>query len=134
MLARLGVGTITIVDGDIFSDSNLNRQLYFHENSLGKSKARMAKERINIVNPLVTINAFIEFLKADNANKILKNHHVIVDALDNITTRRLVQNYAEQCYCQVNVGNLFHTKHSVNEYANPCLFKVYSRSTFLVFR
>lgn len=96
MLARLGIGTITVVDGDVFNGSNLNRQLYCNENSLGKNKADMAKERISIVNPLVTINTFPEFLREDNAHKILKEHHVIVDALDNIPARKLVQIYAER--------------------------------------
>src|SRR5690554_6570239 len=63
MLARLGIGTITAVDGDVFSETNLNRQLYCDENSLGKSKAKIAKKRINSVNPLVTINVFSEYLR-----------------------------------------------------------------------
>jgi molybdopterin/thiamine biosynthesis adenylyltransferase len=96
MLARLGIGTVTVVDGDVFNESNLNRQLYCDENTLGKSKAEMAKERIHIVNPLVIINSFTEFLREDNANEILKGHHVIVDALDNIPARKLVQSYAEK--------------------------------------
>ncbi|HHT50439.1 MAG TPA: HesA/MoeB/ThiF family protein [Eubacteriaceae bacterium] len=96
MLSRLGIGTITIVDGDVFNTSNLNRQLYCDENSLGKNKAIMAKERIKTVNSLIKINAFTEYLTKDNGEQILKGQDVIVDALDNIATRKLLQFYGEK--------------------------------------
>lgn len=96
MLSRLGIGTITIVDGDVFNTSNLNRQLYSDENSLGKYKAMIAKERIKIVNSLVRINVFTEYLREDNGEQILKDQDVIVDALDNMSTRKLLQDLSEK--------------------------------------
>ena len=96
MISRLGIGTITIVDGDIFNTSNLNRQLYSDENSLGKYKAMIAKERIKIVNSLVKINVFTEYLGEDNGEEILRDHDVIVDALDNMSTRKLLQDFGEK--------------------------------------
>lgn len=96
MLSRLGIGTITIVDGDVFNTSNLNRQLYSDENSLGKNKAMIAKERIKIVNSLVRINIFTEYLREDNGEQILKDQDVIVDALDNMSTRKLLQDLSEK--------------------------------------
>jgi tRNA A37 threonylcarbamoyladenosine dehydratase len=46
MLARLGIGNITVVDGDVFNETNLNRQLYSSPNVIGKNKALIAKNRI----------------------------------------------------------------------------------------
>ncbi|HOJ78041.1 MAG TPA: HesA/MoeB/ThiF family protein [Bacillota bacterium] len=96
MLARIGVGKITAIDGDVFDETNLNRQLFSHTDNLGKSKAESAKTRINLVNPLVEIEAFQEKITSENGNTLLKNHHVIVDAVDNIATRLLLQQIAAE--------------------------------------
>ncbi|SCG82487.1 molybdopterin biosynthesis protein MoeB [Proteiniborus sp. DW1] len=96
MLARLGIGHLTVVDGDVFEESNLNRQLLSDMDSLGKSKALIAKDRINKVNPLINVKAVSERLTEDNGLEILAGHDVIVDALDNIDTRLLIQKQAEE--------------------------------------
>ena len=90
LLARVGVGRLTIVDGDVFEESNLNRQLFCTTETIGKSKAAAAKERIFAVNPLVTCEAISEFLTGENADRILEGHDIVVDALDNADTRALL--------------------------------------------
>ncbi|HEX3048210.1 MAG TPA: HesA/MoeB/ThiF family protein [Bacillota bacterium] len=94
MLGRLGVGNITAVDGDAFCESNLNRQLLSTTSNIGKPKALAAVERMTHVNPLIKITAVTDYLTEKNATQILSGHDVIVDALDNITTRLLLQNMA----------------------------------------
>lgn len=96
MLARLGIGHLTVVDGDVFEESNLNRQLLSDMESLGKSKALVAKDRISRVNPLIRVKAISERLTKDNGLEILAGHDVIVDALDSIETRLLIQKQAEE--------------------------------------
>lgn len=96
MLARLGIGHLTVVDGDVFEESNLNRQLLSDMDSLGKSKALIAKDRISKVNPLINVKAVSERLIEDNSLEILAGHDVIVDALDNIDTRLLIQKQSEE--------------------------------------
>lgn len=96
MLGRIGVGTITAIDGDVFDETNLNRQLLSDVQTLGQSKAISAKSRMSVVNPEITVQAVNEFLKEENAMELLKGHHVIVDALDQIPTRLLVQATAEK--------------------------------------
>ncbi len=96
MLARLGIGYITAIDGDVFDESNLNRQLLSHPQNIGKSKALEAKKRIQQVNPDVRINAIAGFLTAENALQLLSGHDVICDALDSMSARRLVQAAAEK--------------------------------------
>lgn len=95
-LARIGVGNITVVDHDMFCESNLNRQLFSTEKNLGVSKAITAKERIGLVNSNVTVNAVTEPLSNDNAAAILAGHDVVADSLDNITARFILQEHCSR--------------------------------------
>jgi molybdopterin-synthase adenylyltransferase len=96
MLARLGIGHITAIDGDVFDESNMNRQLFSLPANVGQSKALEAKSRIQKVNPEVTVNAIAGYLTAENALKLLSGHDVICDALDSMSARRVVQDAAEK--------------------------------------
>lgn len=91
MLGRIGVGNITVIDGDVFEESNLNRQILSRNESLGLSKALEAKCRMESVNPLIKVDAVHIVLSEENALEILSNHDVVIDALDNIKSRFLVQ-------------------------------------------
>ena len=90
-LARLGVGHITAVDGDRFDPTNLNRQILATEDNLGLSKAAEAKKRLARVNPDVQLTAVEQFLTAENAAEILAGHHLVLDALDSIPHRLMLQ-------------------------------------------
>lgn len=96
MLGRIGVGFITAVDGDIFQESNLNRQILSDVHSLGKSKSIVAKERMMNVNPLIEVNCINKLLTKENYPEILKGHDVIVDALDSIDARLMLQDACEE--------------------------------------
>lgn len=87
MLTRLGVGHLTVVDGDVFDETNLNRQLLSTEVSIGLNKASVAKVRMGIVNPEVTIHPVEEFITIENGLNMLKNQDIVVDALDSIDIR-----------------------------------------------
>lgn len=91
MLVRLGVGEITAVDNDVFDETNLNRQILSDENNIGKRKAFIAKKKMEIINSGVEINPIFELLNESNAESILKDHQVVVDALDNIPSRLILQ-------------------------------------------
>lgn len=95
-LARLGIQQITAIDGDVFDQTNLNRQLLSHTKNIGKSKALAAREHIKLVNPLTTVIPVENFLNEKNAVDLLKNHHVICDALDNIQTRKVIVKTAQK--------------------------------------
>lgn len=94
MLGRLGIGLITAIDGDVFDETNLNRQLLSTCENLGKSKALIAKERMSLVNPEVKIHPVTERITENNGLELLEGHDVIVDAVDNIQTRFLIKNLA----------------------------------------
>lgn len=96
ILARIGVGHLTLIDGDIFVESNLNRQLLADMDSLGRNKASQGKERLKKVNPLISVIAYDLMLTEANAKEILADHDVVVDALDNLPTRKLLQKNCEE--------------------------------------
>lgn len=96
MLGRLGIGHITAVDGDIFTESNLNRQLLCTNSNLGKNKALEAMERMKAINDLIEVEPIPYYINEDNAIDILGGHDVVIDALDNIETRFLLQNKCEK--------------------------------------
>lgn len=91
MLGRIGVGYMTCVDGDVFDETNLNRQILCEETSLGKHKALKAKDRMKLVNSDIYINPIVELLNEENAKEILKGHDLIIDAMDNIKGRFILQ-------------------------------------------
>ena len=95
-LARLGIGHLTVIDGDVFEESNLNRQLLSTVENIGQSKALVAHEHVKKINPDVKVVTCNLFLNADNAKDLLQNHDVICDALDNIGTRLMLQKFARE--------------------------------------
>lgn len=96
MLGRLGIGTIVAVDGDVFEESNLNRQILSDVTVIGKSKAMQAYERMKTVNPDINLIPLVENFTKENYKSILEGCQVAVDALDNIESRMLLQECCEE--------------------------------------
>ena len=86
-LARIGIGRLRIIDGDVFEESNLNRQLFCTEETLGHEKAAVAAERVRMVNGGVTVEPIVTFLSEDNAGELLGDVDCVVDCLDNLEAR-----------------------------------------------
>jgi molybdopterin-synthase adenylyltransferase len=86
-LARLGVGTILAIDPDVFEEHNLNRQLLSSPANLGHPKVDAAAARMAEINPAVTLEPFRVAYAPANGRELLRNVHVVVDALDSIPTR-----------------------------------------------
>ena len=96
MLGRLGIGTIVAVDGDVFDESNLNRQILSEVLNIGKSKASQAFKRMEKVNPDITIIPVSENFTEKNYKSILEGCHVVADALDSIDDRLFLQKCCEE--------------------------------------
>lgn len=94
MLARIGVGFLRVVDGDVFEPSNLNRQLLSEVPLLGVSKAKAAAAKVSRVNPETEVEAVAGFLTEKNARQLLLSCDAVVDGLDNIDSRRIL---AKEC-------------------------------------
>lgn len=89
-LAAAGIGTIGIVDFDVVDDSNLQRQILFGVDEVGKLKAEAARDRLEALNPYIDIVIHNTRLTSENALGIIKQYDVIADGTDNFPTRYLV--------------------------------------------
>lgn len=94
MLARIGVGMLRVVDGDVFEPSNLNRQLLSEVPLLGVSKAKAAAAKVSRINPEISVEAVDSFLTEQNVKRLLLFCDVVLDGLDNIESRRIL---AKEC-------------------------------------
>lgn len=89
-LAAAGVGTLGIIDGDVVSISNLNRQVLFGEGDVGINKAEAAAHFLKSKYLDLKINCITEFLSTANAIKVLSSYDLVIDGTDNFPTRYLV--------------------------------------------
>ncbi len=89
-LTAAGVGTIGIVDFDIVDKSNLQRQVLFTTNDVGRPKVEAARERLTALNPHVNFEIFNTRLDSSNALDIISQFDIVADGTDNFPTRYLV--------------------------------------------
>ncbi len=89
-LAAAGVGNIGIVDNDTVDLSNLHRQVLYSSADVGKLKAVLAKEKLELQNPYIFVTDYTERLTLNNAKNICINYDLIIDGSDNFETRYLV--------------------------------------------
>jgi len=98
LLARAGVGTLTLIDRDFVEPSNLQRQILFDEADARESlpKAEAARRKIALFNSAATVRPHIADLVPANIHELLAPAHLILDATDNFETRYLINDYAVQ--------------------------------------
>ena len=89
-LTRSGIGTLGIVDYDKVSLSNIHRQTLYTEKDINKSKVKIAKKKLNEINPKTKINIFNYKLDKIKFNKIIKNYSYIIDGTDNFESKFLI--------------------------------------------
>lgn len=81
-LARAGVGGFSLVDGDRFDDTNINRQLYAKRSTLGQFKVLAAKDALLDINSEAKVNAHAVFLDQENATGLLDGCNLVINGLD----------------------------------------------------
>lgn len=87
-LVRAGVGSIDLIDHDVVSKSNLNRQIIANTNTIGKLKVVCMKERIESINEDCSVNAYDTFLTPDNIEKMdFSKYNYVIDAIDMISSK-----------------------------------------------
>jgi adenylyltransferase/sulfurtransferase len=94
-LAAAGVGEIGVIDNDMVSLSNLQRQVIFKTGDVGKSKTEVAAAALAQLNPNVRINSYIARFSASNALVLAEQYDVLCDGSDNFATRYLA---SDACY------------------------------------
>ena len=93
-LARMGIGCFHLIDGDVFEPHNLNRQLLSRADTIGRSKVDEAVMRIKSINPGIEAISKETFLTSDNADALINACSIVVDCLDNIQSRFILQTAA----------------------------------------
>ncbi len=85
-LARSGIGHIDLVDDDVFSLTNLNRQLLATHSTVGKSKAEVAAQRIADIDPTIEVGTFQTFYLPETAQQFdFSQYDYVLDAIDTVT-------------------------------------------------
>jgi len=96
LLARVGIGSLVVVDQDVFDETNLNRQALCTVNALGMPKANEAVSAVGTINPGVNVLPHQVKLEASNVEGILAGSDVTIDALDNVPDRFLLEGAAKK--------------------------------------
>jgi sulfur carrier protein ThiS adenylyltransferase len=88
-LARVGIGKLVIADFDSITESNLNRQYYFHD-QVGKKKVYALRENLVRVNPSIRVEIHDSLLNRGNIPSIFASCHLIVEALDQAVMKQMI--------------------------------------------
>ena len=89
-LTAAGVGHITIIDSDIVELSDLNRQILYWEEDVGKKKVIVAQRKLSKLNPLIQITPVFIKVTEDNVLSIVNGAQVVLDGTDNVATRLII--------------------------------------------
>lgn len=89
-LTGTGVGDIGLIDDDVVSESNLQRQVLYSETEVGLPKAVQAQKRLNALNSQIKIDAYATRLTKENAEEIIGKYDIVVDGCDNFKTRYII--------------------------------------------
>lgn len=88
-LARAGVGKMTIIDGDVVSESNINRQLIALHSTIGRSKAELVRERLRDINPEIDVKLIDRYIRDEDMKQVLieDDSDWVVDAIDTLSPK-----------------------------------------------
>ena len=96
LLARAGVGQITLIDADTIEISNLQRQIAYVEENIGFYKSEILAKRLKQINPHIRIESYSSKLDESNAEQLISTQDLVLDGCDNFTTRYLVNQMCTQ--------------------------------------
>lgn len=96
LLCRIGVGNLIVIDGDVFEEHNLNRQNFSTIHTLGKPKAHVLKDALEVINPALHVKAFELFFDLSLHADLLESADVVVDALDNPELKCLIASWCKE--------------------------------------
>ena len=134
LLSRAGVGEIGIVDDDNISLSNIHRQSLYHSSDIGKTKVKVVKDKIKLINPKTKVKIYKLRLNNLNIKRIINDYDYVVDGSDNFKTKFLLNDFCFKFKKFLVTGAIskfdghiftfdFHNK------KNPCLRCFYQEET-----
>ncbi|MFI3289058.1 MAG: HesA/MoeB/ThiF family protein [Rikenellaceae bacterium] len=117
-LTAAGVGCIGIIDGDVVSESNLQRQVLYRESEIGEAKVECAKRRLKGLNSEVKIDSYNMLFDRQCAKEIASKYDIIVDGCDNFETRYLIDEVCAELNIPYVYGSIgeFHGQVSLFNY------------------
>ena len=92
-----GIGKLGLIDMDDVEIVNLHRQILFNVNDIGKNKAKVAKEKLSLLNPYCELISYAEQFTESNAEKLVSEYDYIADCTDNFETRYLINEASVRC-------------------------------------
>lgn len=125
-LAAAGVGTLGLMDDDLVSPSNLQRQILYTEDDLGQPKAICASRRLHALNNHLKTEVLPIRLTQENANSIIPNYDIVVDGCDNFATRYLLSDTTQSFHIPYIYGAIcgFEGQVSVfNHHSDPHTYR-----------
>lgn len=93
---RSGFEQLTIIDQDVFDETNLNRQIRSNLDTIGKSKVEVTKEFMQKINPNVNITGYDLTINPNNITEVFEGNKILVDAVDNVYTRVMISREAKE--------------------------------------
>ena len=128
LLVRAGVGHIVLVDGDKFEESNLNRQIFATQSTIGVNKVDAAKERLLSINPYTKIETYSTFLSKDNNIIKLYPEAIVCDCSDGIKNKLMVADLCAETNNKLVTGGDGVFNFFVAKFSNPS-----QKNTHIVF-
>ena len=95
-LARSGVGNLVLCDFDKVEESNINRQLFANEETIGTKKTEIAKDYINKINSNILVSVFDEKIAVENVGEILEDLNYVVDAIDDVSAKIAIAKFCTE--------------------------------------
>lgn len=117
-LAAAGVGRIGLVDADVVSRSNLQRQVLYKESEVGRKKVESARRRLEELNSTVQVETYDMMFDEATAADLVSRYDIVVDGCDNLATRYLIDRCCEELgrpYVYGSIGE-FHGQASLFNY------------------
>lgn len=133
-LTKAGVGTIGLIDFDTVDISNLNRQILHSTSKIGLKKVESARETLRMINQDVNIEVYATSFSKENAIDIIKNYDIIVDGLDNIHTRYLLNDacfFSKKPLIEAGVLAFYGQVTTIVSGDGPCYRCIFPESTEL---
>jgi molybdopterin/thiamine biosynthesis adenylyltransferase len=131
-LTAAGIGRITLVDFDVVELSNLNRQVLYWEEDIGKKKVIVAQRKLSKLNPGSKIIPIFDKITEENALRIIGEPHVVLDGLDNFASRLIVNSACVKRkvpYIHGGVGRFRGLVTTIIPGETPCLACIYPEKT-----
>ena len=124
-LSAAGVGSIGIIDNDVVEQSNLQRQILYTHQDIGKNKAESAFKHLQLLNPYIKFDVYRTRLTKDNALDVFEKYDIIIDGTDNFPTKYLINDAAVLANKPIVFGSIykFEGQVSVFNYKNSATYR-----------